>query len=640
MAANPPEAEDLRLRAAVESAPSGLLMVDSEGRIVLVNREVERLFGYPREELLGRRVEMLLPALVRERHVRFREEFAELPRVRAMGAGRDLYGLRKDGSTVPVEIGLTPVATPEGMFILSSIVDITSRKRADDRFRAAVESSPAGMIMVDRKGRILLVNREVERLFGYDRTELAGQNLLTLVPERFRDRHPAYQESFMAQPDARAMGAGRDLYGLRKDGTEVPIEIGLNPIETEDGLLVLASVVDISERKREEEARAELEGRLRQSQKMEAIGRLAGGIAHDFNNILGAIQGYAELLEGALPPGPLIDDLEELLQFVERGKTLVTRIQRFGERHETTRVPISLSAPVSEVLRFLRSSVGSRLDVDAQVDAATPQVLADPSAIHQVLMNLGMNAAQAVPDGGQIRIEVAPFYLADSQARLRPGMREGMHVMVCVRDSGPGIPPEVQSKIFEPFFTTKDPGKGTGLGLAIVDGIVREHEGVVELESEPGVGTTFRILLPAIDEPEAETTPSPSTPRGQGQRILLVDDEPSLVKIGQRRLETLGYNPAAAIGAKAGLELFRSDPDSFSAVISDYLMPGTNGLDFAKAVSAIRPGVPILLLTGFIDALPAETIAGAGIREILHKPTPLQELAEALARHVTSPAKS
>ena len=216
---------DQRLRAAVESAPSGLIMTDADGRMVLVNRETERLFGYPREELLGRSIELLVPERFRRSHPGFRAGFMADPTVRAMGAGRELFGLRKDGSEVPVEIGLTPVVTPEGLFVLSTVVDVSARQRAEARFRAAVESSPNGMVMIDPAGRIVLVNREVERLFGFSRDELLGQSIEVLVPERFRGRHPGFRALFFDKPLARAMGAGRELFGLRKDGSEVPVEV-------------------------------------------------------------------------------------------------------------------------------------------------------------------------------------------------------------------------------------------------------------------------------------------------------------------------------------------------------------------------------------------------------------------------------
>ncbi len=625
-------AGELRLRAAVESAPSGLLMVDAEGRIVLVNREVERLFGYPREELLGRPVEVLVPDAFRQAHEGFRADFFANPKVRSMGAGRDLYGRRKDGSRVPVEIGLTPVATEEGMFVLSSIVDISERRRAEARFRAAVESSPAGMVMVDSGGRIVLVNREVERMFGWDREELMGETIEILVPERFRGRHPGFRDGFFQDPDTRPMGAGRDLYGLRRDGTEIPVEIGLNPIETEEGTFVLSSIVDISARKREEAEREQLEQQLRQAQKMDAVGTLAGGIAHDFNNILGAILGFAELLSDAVEEGQARRDLEELIAFTQRGKTLVQRIQAFGQRNESERRPLALQDPVAEVESFLRSSLPPNIRIRTRIDPNTPRVHADPSAVHQVLMNLGMNAGHAMPEGGDIEFRTESLYITDSRARAHPDLQEGPHVTLSVRDTGTGIDPELQGRIFEPFFTTKPPGQGSGLGLAIVDRIVREHQGALELKSSPGEGTTVRLILPAVALEEPEAAPLGSDiPTGKGQRVLYVDDEPGLGQVGRRRLEDIGYRVDVATDGKEALNLFRSASPDYDVVITDYLMPHMNGLELAGALTRIRPDIPIIVLTGFIDNLPDDSIRATGVRELLRKPVTTRELAEALA---------
>jgi PAS domain S-box-containing protein len=239
-------------QAVVESTPSGVVMVDRAGMIVLVNREVERLFGYARADLVGQSIETLVPDRFRGEHPGFRTGFFASPQTRAMGAGRELFGVRRDGTEFPVEIGLNPLETADGVFVLASVVDITARKRAEARFRAAVESSPNGMVMIDREGKIVLVNREIERLFGYGREDLLGHPIETLVPDELRDRHPALRDGFFTDPQTRAMGVGRELFGRRKDGRRVPVEIGLNPLETDEGLFVLASVVDITARKRAE----------------------------------------------------------------------------------------------------------------------------------------------------------------------------------------------------------------------------------------------------------------------------------------------------------------------------------------------------------------------------------------------------
>jgi PAS domain S-box-containing protein len=239
-----------RFRVALEAAPTGMLMIDRAGRITLVNRQIEHLFGYSRDELIGSPLEVLVPERFRSDHPQYRRGFFAAPQVRAMGIGRELYGLRKDGSEIPVEIGLTPVATPDGDFVLSSIVDITERKRSENLFRLALEAAPTGMLMVDSAGKIALVNAQIETIFRYGREELIGMAVEDLVPARYRGKHSAFRDSFFDAPQARAMGAGRDLYGLRKDGSEVPIEIGLNPLTTAAGRFVLSSILDITERRR------------------------------------------------------------------------------------------------------------------------------------------------------------------------------------------------------------------------------------------------------------------------------------------------------------------------------------------------------------------------------------------------------
>jgi PAS domain S-box-containing protein len=605
--------------------------VDAEGKIVLINREVERLFGYSREELLGKSVDTLLPTQVRAGHLDHRTGFMTNPRARSMGAGRDLYGLRKDGTEVPLEIGLTPLVTEEGIFVLSSVVDLTARKRAEARFRLAVESSPNGMVMVDPGGKIVLVNREVERMFGYRREELLGQSIEVLVPERFRHQHPSYRVGFFRAPNRRAMGAGRDLFGVKKDGTELPVEIGLNPIETEDGLFVLSSIVDIGARQHAEDERRRLEEQLRHAQKLEAVGTLAGGIAHDFNNILGAVFGYAELLESQVQGDEGKADVRELLTAAERGRQLVRQILAFSRRQPIARKPVALGQTVLDATKMLRPMLPTTVDLQVRITPEGPRVLADVTGIHQVLMNLGTNAMQAMPGGGVLEIAVEPFYVRDSVARARPGLREGSYALLRVKDSGVGMDDGVQARAFEPFYTTKQSGSGTGLGLAIVRGIILDHEGSVELESEPGRGTTVTCLFPTLETGEEVTHPvEPPALGGQGERILFVDDERSLARIAERTLTDLGYRPTIETESARALDTFRQAPGAFDLLVTDFSMPGLSGVELARAVHEIRPDLPILLATGFIEDLLPQDLDEAGVSATIRKPITKRELAEAL----------
>jgi PAS domain S-box-containing protein len=623
---------ELRLRAAVESSPSGLLMIDAAGTIVLVNRQVELLFGYSREEMLGRPVEMLVPERFRGHHPAFRTGFVADPRIRAMGQGRDLFGLRKDGTEIPVEIGLNPVATDEGLFVISSIVDISERKRAEARFRAAVESSPNGMLMTDKDGRIIMVNLEAERLFGYRREEMLNQPIEMLVPARFRDHHPGNRSEFHRDPRTRVMGAGRDLYGLRKDGTEIPVEIGLTPIQTDEGVVVLSSVVDISPRKNAERALHESEERLRQSQKMEAVGTLAGGIAHDFNNLLSAILGFGELVREEVKGTPsLRSDMDELLQAADRGKKLVERILAFSRRQELERRPTSLPVVTQETIDLLRSTLPSTIEIVRSLDLKVPRVLADTTAIQQVIMNLATNAAHAMPRGGHLRIALSEHYVRDSEARNNPDLHEGPYNVLTVQDTGIGMDDETRIRAFEPFFTTKAPGTGTGLGLSMVHAVMHDHEGAVVVQSELGKGTLVRCYFPILQlEVQDPGALDFEVPTGQGQRILYLDDEPSLARLGARRLENLNYLVEFATDSRQALELLRQAPDRFDLVITDYTMPRLTGIDFSREVHAIRADLPIIMLSGYIEQIPSERLEEAGIQRLLLKPVSIEDLANAV----------
>jgi PAS domain S-box-containing protein len=622
---------EVRLRAAVESSPSGILMIDGAGKIVLVNREVERLFGYPREELLGQSIEMLVPKRFREKHPSYRNVFFANPKVRSMGAGRELFGLRKNGTEVPVEIGLTPVVTEEGIFVLSSIVDISARKRAEQRFQLAVESSPNGMVMVDSAGQIVLVNKEVERLFGYSREELLGKSIEILVPERSRGDHPSFRQAFHENPQTRTMGAGRELFGLRKDGVQIPVEIGLNPIETEDGLFVLSSVVDISARRQAENEKQQLEDQLRQSQKMEAVGRLAGGIAHDFNNILSAIIGYAEFARDGTTNPEVLADLDEILVGATRGKEIVERILRFSRRQEPVTRPIDLMQATADAVKLLRATLPANVEICIEGASGSSRVLADPTSVHQVVVNLATNAVHAMPTGGKLEIQMKPFYARDNFVRTHPGLREGPYVMLSVVDSGTGMDEDTKARVFEPFFTTKLPGSGSGLGLAMVHGILQELGGTVWIESELGHGTTAKCLFPSAETISTETVEStPQLPRGNGVHILYVDDEPALARLGERRLKGLGYAATSITDPRIAVELFKSNPATFSAVVTDYSMPNMHGLDMAKAITRVRGDIPIVLVTGYMEDLPPADLIASGIRTTLKKPITVDQLAKCL----------
>ena len=413
---------EARMHAVVQSSPSGMVMIDRTGTIVLANREVERMFGYTKDELLGTSIDKLVPMRFRAGHPGLRTSFFHDPQTRAMGAGRELFGVRKDGVEIPVEIGLNPIKMEEGLFVLASVVDISARKRAEARFRAAVESAPNGMVMIDRSGKIILVNREIERLFGYTREDLLGQPIERLVPQRLRERHPGLRTAFFEHPQTRSMGAGRDLFGVRKDGVEIPVEIGLNPIETDEGLFVLASVVDIGARKRAEEelrrSNAELE-------------RFAYVASHDLQEPLRMVGNYVQLL-GKRYKGKLDADADDFIGFALDGALRMQRLiedllaySRVSSRGADL-APTDANVALEHALASLKLAIE---ETDAAVTHNPLPVLpADQSQLEHVFQNLIANALK-------FRGSQRPVI------HVTAAQRDG-DWLFSVRDNGIGIEPQ------------------------------------------------------------------------------------------------------------------------------------------------------------------------------------------------------
>jgi PAS domain S-box-containing protein len=476
---------DERFRLVVEAAPNAMLMADRDRRITLVNRNAEALFGYSRAELLGQPLELLIPQRFRERHPDLVANYFAAPQARAMGAGRELYGLRKDGSEVPIEIGLNPIETPVGLFTLASIIDITERKRADERFRLVVEAAPNAMLMADRDRRITLVNRNAEALFGYSRAELLGQPLELLIPQRFRERHPDLVANYFAAPQARAMGAGRELYGLRKDGSEVPIEIGLNPIETSLGLFTLASIIDITERKRTEDELRRSNAELEQMNK--ELDDFVYTASHDLRSPLNGVSTVVQwILED---DGALTAETRERLGLIhgriERMKRLLNDIRdyaRAGQGAELAALPLSAAALVADVVATTHVPAGFSIRCDPSLEAA--RVTRFPLA--QVLHNLIGNAIKHHDqETGIVTVSVE-----SGGARLR----------FSVMDDGPGIPHAYREAVFEMFKTLKprDEVEGSGMGLALVRKIVGRLGGECGIEEAHGRGTVVWFDWPQV----------------------------------------------------------------------------------------------------------------------------------------------
>lgn len=494
----------------------------------------------------------------------------------------------------------------------------------DELIRTAFERSPSGMLAVDSSGRIVLVNAEVERIFGWSRAELLGQRVEVLVPEHLGARHTEHRKHYDAEPSSRRMGAGRELAGRRRDGSEVPIEIGLSVVETSSGRLVLSTIVDVTQRRL-------LEERLRQKHKLEAVGSLASGVAHDFNNILLGILGYAELVRETLGETHAVaPDLDVIIDAGRRGRDLIKRILTFARPTQTKRIPIDVSEVIANTLQLQRPMLPPGIEIRHVREHETPTVLADPVDMQQILLNLVSNGLYAMSrSGGVLVVCTRTLNLAPNQIASCPDLRPGMYVHIEVSDTGSGIPEDQLANIFAPFYTTKPAGEGTGLGLSVVARIVRALGGGIEVSSVVGKGTRFGVYLPASLRPADVVEPRGSAQPGM-RRIMLVEDETTLACLGQRILQHCNYDVVAFTSSLSALEAFRENPRQFSLVITDNTMPHMTGLELVGHIREIRPDVPILMVSGVGESMSNEQLRQRGVTRLLPKPYRVEDLRAAV----------
>jgi PAS domain S-box-containing protein len=594
-------ASEARLKAVLRSALDAHVTMDDTGHVTSWNQQAESMFGWAEGEVLGQRLaDIIVPHAHREAHA------AGLRRFLATGEGPilnqriELAALRRDGTEFPVELAVAPVRVGSSWLFSAFVRDITARRAADEalrvseqKFGSAFQAHPSPMAIATlADARWVDVNESLLRLFGMNRAETVGRTGYELGIWRRNEQ----REQMLAQ--LRAGGVFRD----------VEVEWLTRPGEVRAGLLsaeviafagaphFLLHFQDITERK-------QLEVQLRQAQKMEAIGRLAGGVAHDFNNVLTAIFGYVDILREELPADSTAQrDLDEVRKASERAASLTKQLLAFSRQQVLEPMVLEPNALVEDVEKMLHRLIGEDVELRLSLARDAGNVLADPGQLQQVLMNLVVNARDAMPTGGKLILETANAELSEQYAEQHQPVVPGRYVMLAVSDTGTGMTPETRARIFEPFFTTKEKGKGTGLGLSTVYGIVKQSGGYVWVYSELGRGTTFKIYLPRVDAAPDTLLPArePSTVAGT-ETILLAEDDAVLRPLAKGLLEKLGYRVLDAADAVEALEAARQYTEVIHLLLTDVVMPGASGRELARQLESHRPDVKVLYVSGYTD---------------------------------------
>jgi len=521
--------------------------------------------------------------------------------------------------------------------------ELRRREQAEEGLRVQTalldelfESAPEAIVMLDLQERVMRVNREFTRMFGYTASDAQGRPLGRLIVPAER----VQEVERMARSVSQGQHASSETECVRKDGTRLHVSVLGAPILTATSQIASYAIYrDITERRLAEAERTKLETRLRQAEKLEAIGTMAGGIAHDFNNILAAILGYGDMALNATPEGKLKHYIGNVMSAAHRARALVDQILSYSRSTHGKHLVVNAGMLVEETLELVRASLPAGIDLHARLTESQTAVIADPTHIHQLVMNLCTNAVHAMEQGGTLSVTLDAVATPLDKTLSHGLLPAGHHVRLGVHDSGCGMEPEVVERIFEPFFTTKESGTGTGLGLALVHGIVTELGGVIDVASRPAKGSAFEIYLPRTDAAAMEKAETESPlPRGSGERILLVEDERPLMLLAEEMLAALSYEPAGFSRAAEALAEFRADPQRFDMVALDHLMPGMTGIELSKHLRMARSDIPIVLISGYTGPLLNQEALAAGINEILTKPLDFRQLAEALARVLTREA--
>ncbi|MBI4621724.1 MAG: PAS domain S-box protein [Verrucomicrobia bacterium] len=627
------------MRATLESTADAILVVNAGGRIDTYNRNFAAMWRLPDDpddrpddaSLLRTILDQLVApeeflASINERHAQSERGVFDVLYCRD---GRVL-----ERSCRPQILRDRPVGR------VWSFRDITKRRRAEaalreseERFRALAELSPVGIFSSDPAGQCIFVNQRWCEIAGLTPAQALGAGWTTALHPDDRNR----VASAWAEAVRRGESSAAEFRFVRPDGG-VTWLVGQSRAHFQaDGTLAgyVGTITDVTNLKRAEEERTKVEAQMRQSRKLESLGTLAGGIAHEFNNILNGTFGFVDLARLELPPGHSVHAwLDRIAASSQRARELVCQVLTFSRKTEGERVPLRLHVVVGEALRLLRSTLPATVELEARLQPETPPARADVTQIHQVVLNLCTNAWHALaPGGGRIVVTLEPWTVTAGQGAAQPDLRAGLCARLTVADNGSGMDAAMLEHIFEPLFTTKDVGSGAGLGLAVVHGIVKSHEGAIVVRSEVGAGTTFELYFPAVAaEPVPPVPPPPEVPRGNGERILVVDDDTVSGFVTEKMAESLGYTVTRCTRPEEARARFTAAPSAFDLVVSDLAMPGMTGEELIEHLVRIRPDIPIVVATGYVETVRQRILERGAARAVLRKPVSRDELAQALAQ--------
>ncbi len=608
---------DYRLLFEEHPLPMIIYALDSLA-VLAVNEAAVTHYGYPRAEFLALSITDIRPA---EDLGRFREYLTQAkPNMENAGLWRHR---KKTGEVIEVELTVKDIPFEDRPARLVIVNDVTKFLRAEQallesehRLASIISSAMDGIITVDAQQRIVLFNAAAEKIFGYATAEMVGQALDRLLPERFHQTHRHHVDEFGTTHETkRSMGKLGAISGLRASGEEFPIEASISQVEANGQKFYTVILRDITEKRR-------LEAQFLRAQRMESIGTLAGGIAHDLNNLLSPILMAVQMLQLKFTDEQSQKMLHLLRVNAERGADMVKQILSFARGVEGERLALQPRHLIKEVVKILKETFPKSIEISFHIAEDLWPIIGDATQLHQVLMNLCINARDALPHGGKLHIKAENKLLDETYAKMIPEAKAGRYVLLTIRDNGVGIAPEAQSRIFDPFFTTKETGKGTGLGLSTVQGIVRGHGGFVNVYSEVGKGTEFHIHLPALEAGQIEQAQivNPELPAGHGELILVVDDEMAIREVTKATLEAFNYQVLTASDGTEALALYAQHGTEIKVVLTDMMMPFLDGPATIRALQRLNPNIKIIASSGLAENGKAVEAADLGIRHFLAKP--------------------